>query len=189
MNPLAWLDGVRNRRRGVVDAAALLYPGARLINNLGRRDAIRIGPGTIVKGELMVFGHGGCIRLGSHCFVGEQTRIWSALDVHIGDRVLLAHQVNVFDNQTHPLRAADRHAQFLAILGGRHPDRIDLREAAVRIEDDAWIGCQSVILSGITIGRGAIVAAGSVVTRDVPAFCIVAGNPATTVRVLAEHER
>lgn len=189
MNPAAWFENQRNRRRGEVDPTARLERGARLVNNLGRRDAIRIGAESIVKGELLVFGHGGKIRLGSHCFVGEQTRIWSAREIRIGDRVLVSHQVNVFDNLTHPLRAADRHAQFLAIFRGQHPDRIDLGEAAVHIEDDAWIGCQSVILAGVTIGRGAIVAAGAVVTRDVPPHCIVAGNPAALIRELGDHER
>ncbi len=189
MNPFALLAAARNRRRGEVDPTARLMPGALLVNNLGRRDAIAVGPHSIVKGELLVFGHGGRVRVGSHCFVGEHTRVWSAREILIGDRVLLSHQVNVFDSLTHPLRAADRHAQFLAILGGRHPQRIDLAEAPVRIEDDAWVGCQSVILAGVTIGRGAVVGAGSVVTRDVPPFCIAAGNPAVVIRELAADER
>jgi acetyltransferase-like isoleucine patch superfamily enzyme len=54
----------------------------------------------------------------------------------------------------------------------------------VVIEDDAWIGAGATILPGVRIGRGAVVATGSVVTRDVPAATIVAGNPAIAVRTI-----
>jgi acetyltransferase-like isoleucine patch superfamily enzyme len=54
----------------------------------------------------------------------------------------------------------------------------------VRIEDDAWIGTHAVILPGVTVGRGAIVGAGAVVTRDVAPFSVVAGVPAVVVRQL-----
>lgn len=52
----------------------------------------------------------------------------------------------------------------------------------VRIEDDVWIGARAIILPGITIGKGAIIGAGAVVTKDVPAFAICNGNPAHVVR-------
>jgi len=59
----------------------------------------------------------------------------------------------------------------------------------VRIEDDAWIGAGAFVLSGVTVGACAIVAAGAVVTRDVPPYTIVAGNPAVVVRELSPDER
>ena len=70
-----------------------------------------------------------------------------------------------------------------------HPSEINLNEIQVTIEDDVWIGCQSVILRGITVGRGAIVGAGSIVTKDVPAWTIVAGNPARVIREIPVEER
>lgn len=56
--------------------------------------------------------------------------------------------------------------------------------APIVIEDDAWIGFKSVILKGVRIGRGAIVASAAVVTKDVDPWTIVAGNPAKVVEVL-----
>ena len=59
----------------------------------------------------------------------------------------------------------------------------------MRIRDDAWVGAGAMVLRGVTIGQGAIVAAGAVVTRDVAPFSIVAGNPAVLVRELGPDER
>jgi acetyltransferase-like isoleucine patch superfamily enzyme len=56
----------------------------------------------------------------------------------------------------------------------------------VTIRDDVWIGLKSSILKGVTVGRGSVVAAGSVVTKDVPAFTLVAGNPARVVKDLPQ---
>ena len=67
--------------------------------------------------------------------------------------------------------------------------QVDLEEAPVHIGHDAWIGCLVVILKGVTIGEGAVVGAGSVVSNDVPPFTIVAGNPARVVRELGPDER
>jgi acetyltransferase-like isoleucine patch superfamily enzyme len=55
------------------------------------------------------------------------------------------------------------------------------------IDDDVFSGARSIILKGVKIGKGSVVGAGSVVTKDVPSFCIVAGNPAKTVKYL-KHE-
>ena len=59
----------------------------------------------------------------------------------------------------------------------------------ISIKNKAWIGFNSIILKGVTIGEGAIVGAGSVVTKDVPPYTIVAGNPARIIREIPEHER
>jgi len=61
--------------------------------------------------------------------------------------------------------------------------------APVTIENKAWIGARAIILKGVTVSEGAVVAAGSVVTKDVPPWTIVGGNPATILRPLTEEER
>lgn len=164
---------------------------AKVINNLRVREAIQVGDFSMVKGELLTFAHGGEIRVGKYCFIGESTRIWSAKKISIGDRVLISHNVNIFDSLTHPINARIRHLQYKEILSGQgHPETINgLNELSVHIEDDVWIACQSVILHGVTIGRGSVVAAGSVVTKDVPAWSVVAGNPARVIREIPESER
>ena len=168
----------------MAEARTQIAASARIVNISGRSEAIRIGAHTVVKGELLVFAHGGEIRIGQWCYVGEGTRLWSGRSISVGDRVMISHGVNVFDNLTHPLGPAERHAHFRHILEKGHPRNIELGDAPVRIEDDAWIAAGSIILRGTTIGRGAIVGAGSVVTRDVPPMTVVAGNPARVIRRL-----
>jgi acetyltransferase-like isoleucine patch superfamily enzyme len=142
-----------------------------------------------VRGELLVFGHGGRITMGDWCYVGEQTRIWSSCSISIGNRVLISHLVTIMDNLTHPEDPAARHAQFRAIVETGFPTDDDLGERPVTIGDDVLIGGHSLVLRGVTIGRGAIVGAGSVVTKDVAPMTIVAGNPARYVRDVVEADR
>ena len=168
---------------------AKLKTSARILNARGGAEFIRVGANSIILGELMVFGHGGQLDIGEWCYVGEGTRIWSATSISIGDRVLISHNVNIFDSLTHPLSAAARHKQFVNIIKVGHPRQLDLDERPVVIGADALISAGSTILRGVTIGRGAIVAAATVVTKDVPEFSIVAGNPARVVRELSPDER
>ncbi len=157
--------------------------------NRSIRESIVVGAHTHIRGHLFTFAHGGRITMGSYCYVGEYSKIWSAAEITIGDRVLIAHNSNIFDTTTHPLNPAERHRQFVAIVTSGHPTTLNLRSEPVVIEDDVWIGCNVVILMGVTIGRGAIVGAGSVVTKSVPPHVLVAGNPARIVRELTADER
>jgi acetyltransferase-like isoleucine patch superfamily enzyme len=167
-----------------------VYPGAQIHpHNRHVRESIVLGGHCHIRGHLLTFAHGGRITMGEYCFLGENSKIWSAAEISIGDRVLIAHNTSIFDNDTHPLNPGKRHAQFVEIITRGHPTELDLQEEPVRIEDDVWIGCNVVVLKGVTIGRGAIVGAGSVVTESVPPYVIVAGNPARIVRELTPDER
>lgn len=172
-----------------MEETTILHEEARISNHLGNATAIRIGAFTHIRGELITFGHGGKIVLGEYCYLGEQSKIWSAVSVTIKDRVLIAHNVNIFDNSTHPVNPKARHEHYKEIITSGHPRKIDLSEEPVVIMNDAWIGCMSIILPGVTIGEGAIVGAGSVVTKDVPPYTIVAGNPARIIREIPVDER
>jgi len=173
----------------LLDAKAVIHPTATIHNIRRQRYAIRVGANTHLKGELLTFAHGGEISIGEYCYVGEQSHIWSAASISIGDRVLISHNVNIFDSLTHPIKAVERHQHYQKIITCGHPNQVDLEEAPVRIGNDAWIGCLAIVLRGVTIGEGAIVGAGSVVSKDVPPFTIVAGNPARVVRELGPDER
>lgn len=83
----------------------------------------------------------------------------------------------------------------VTIVTAGHPIRPDLREKGLQynipviIKENVWIGAGAVILPGVTIGKNAVVGAGSVVTKDVPENTVVVGNPARVLREIGEHDR
>jgi acetyltransferase-like isoleucine patch superfamily enzyme len=167
---------------------SLLYLSSQISINSKNDEAIRIGDRTLILGELLTFPQGR-ITIGDYCFVGKDSHLWSAATIQVGNRVLISHNVNIFDSLTHPLSAASRHKQFKAIMESGHPEWIKLGEKPVHVESDVLIGCGAIVLRGVTIGEGAIVAAGAVVTKDVAPWTVVGGNPAKTIREIPEHER
>src|SRR5262245_29520562 len=123
-----------------LEDGAFLSHTARIRNALGDSGQIVIGANSHVRGELMIFAHGGRISICEWCYVGVGTRIWSGASIDIGNRVLISHSVNIFDNLTHPIRASERHEQAKQIFTTGHPRDISLDDKPVKIEDDAWVG-------------------------------------------------
>lgn len=147
-------------------------------NNLTIRANCQIAGGIIVKSS-------GCFEMGSHCFVGTGSRVWCNDGIRIGTHVLISHLVDVHDSDTHSLDWSIRHTEGNAQFGDGTPLlNVGADSQPVTIEDDAWICFKASILKGVTVGRGAIVAAGSVVTRDVAPYTLVAGNPARPIKDL-----
>ena len=153
---------------------------------MGDSNKIIIGGHSHIRGELMTFGHGGRISIGEWCYVGAGTRIWSAVSIEIGDRVLISHSANIFDSLTHPIQAAARHQQIKQIFESGHPLRVSLDEIRSRLGMmRGSVRAQG--LRGVSVGEGTVVTAGAVVTKAVEPYCIVAGNPAVLVReIVAE---
>jgi acetyltransferase-like isoleucine patch superfamily enzyme len=189
---LEWVrsEAVRNERHCAhIDPTATMHATASIQNILGTPEAIVVGAHTHVRGELLTFWNSGQIRIGEWCYIGEGTRIWSQASISIGDYVLIAHLVDVHDTNSHPINWQERRLDSEAILGGgdyRTPTQT--LSAPVIIEDDVWIGFKASILKGVTIGRGAIVSAGAVVTKNVEPWTIVAGNPARVIGTLESRE-
>ena len=159
-------------------ASATLGPGARLgpdalIEDLAEAsDRIHIGVNSYVRGHLLTYGHAGRIDIGDWCYVGVRTTIWSMDSIEIGDRVLVAHDVNIHDGTGHSLDVEERHAHFRHLVERGHPRSAEalpgVRSAPVVIEDDVWVSFGVTILKGVRIGAGSVIAAGSLVTEDVP---------------------
>ena len=113
---------------------------------------------------------GAGIRIGEDCLIGEYTVIRGQGGVTIGDRVYTSPMTqiiavnHIFQDPTRPFIEQGITAEGIVI------------------EDDVWLGASAVVTDGVRIGKGSVVAAGAVVTKDVPPHCIVAGVPAQVVR-------
>ncbi len=162
----------------------IFYDDSLVQNHIGDSDKIKLGNYCQVHSHLMLFGHGGEISIGDYCYLGEHTKIWSAKKITIGNRVLISHNVNIHDNNSHPIDAKERHEDFKSIFSTGFQKQNDLNEKEIVIEDDVWIGFNCTILKGVHIGKGAIIAACSLVTKDVEPFSIVGGNPAVLIKKL-----
>jgi len=115
------------------------------------------------------------VEIGDNTFIGPQVRIGVGKHIKIGNHCLIAARVFISDHDGHHLDYQKRR-QNLPV----EPEQIK----PIIIEDDVWIGEGAFICKGVTIGRGAVVAARAVVTKDVSPFAIVAGNPARIIRTL-----
>jgi acetyltransferase-like isoleucine patch superfamily enzyme len=172
-------------RCAIIDPSATLHPTAQIDNILRKPEAIKVGAHTHVRGQLLTFWNAGQINIGKWCYIGEGTRIWSQSSVSIGNYVLIAHLVDIHDTNSHPIDWQERRLDTEAILSGTYRTPTQTVSAPVTIEDDAWIGFKASVLKGVSIGRGAIVSASAVVTKDVEPWTIVAGNPAKVIGQLS----
>ena len=130
---------------------------------------------------------GAAVRIGDRTFIGASALICGEA-IDIGDDVLVSWGCAIVDHDSHSLVWQRRRQDVTKWFSGKK-DWSHVERAAVRIGDKAWIGFNVIILKGVDIGEGAVVGAGSVVTRDVPPYTVVAGNPARPIRELDAHER
>nr|WP_308169579.1 acyltransferase [Acrocarpospora catenulata] len=140
-----------------------------------RADMLRVelGPRAHLEGSVIIQG-GGRFTLGARSFVGSLSVIGVNDAVLVGADVMIAQAVSIRDTD-HRAGPADTPMLWQGI-----------ETAGVVIEDDVWIGHGATVLRGVRIGRGAIVAAGAVVTRDVPPGAVVGGVPARVLRVRSD---
>ncbi len=101
----------------------------------------------------------------------SSTRMWIHDSLTIGNNVKIGAGVLIIDTDCHPM---DYRIRRISNEG--------TKSAPIVIEDDVWIGAQSIVLKGVTIGARIIIGAGSVVTKSIPADCIAAGNPCKVIR-------
>ena len=156
---------------------------SNIINLANNPAKIRVGENCNIAGLMLVYSYGGEISMGDHCSLSHLSRIVSTKKITIGDRVLIGHNVNIIDNISHPLDATLRHEDYLkSFTTGMQ--NYDLKSEAIIIEDDVWIGFNATVLRGVKIGRGAIIGAGTVVTKDIEPWTVNVGNPVRIVKYL-----
>ena len=162
----------------------------RLDNPIDRK-YLKISSHSIVAGNFIFESNEGYISIGSHTYVGGGNFI-SHSKIEIGDNVTIAWGGTFYDHDSHSLnflhRRKDIDDELECIRNKKNmiftKDWSSVNSKPIKICNDVWIGMDVLILKGVTIGEGAIVGARSVVTKDIPAWTIVAGNPAKIVKYL-----
>ena len=120
------------------------------------------------------------ISIGDNTNIGEHSHITAANSIRIGNNVLTGRYVFISDNS---------HGQFCIDQLDMNPLLRPLNvKGPVVIEDNVWICERCCILSGVTIGKGSIIAANAVVTHDIPPYSIAAGVPATVIKSISKNE-
>lgn len=125
-----------------------------------------------------ILSNGGRIFLGEYTHVGPYTIIGALNRIYIGAYTTISSNVRIIDNNNHPINPIDRYKMSLSPHNAPYRQWYYSNSASIYIGRNVWIGEYSRICKGVTIGDNSIVAANSVVTKNVPANCIVAGNPA-----------
>lgn len=156
---------------------------------------IEIGSNSIFEGNITIENEFGNIRIGDRTFIGSSSLI-ATNEIIVGDDVLISWGCTIIDTDSHSIRSVDRSADVKNWKRGidekkigKYKDWSKVNSVPIIIKDKSWIGFKSIILKGVTIGEGAVIGAGSVVTKDIPDYTIAAGNPAKIIRPLRENER
>lgn len=132
---------------------------------------ISLGDSTIIKRDAYLIINTGSLIAGKNCGIGKRSEISvNGGKIKLGDNVRLASNVFI-TNANHKIEDIHTPIMEQGILTND-----------VIIEDDVWIGHGAIILPGVVIGRSSVIGAGSVVTKNVPDYSIVAGNPAKVIR-------
>lgn len=142
----------------------------------------KMGEGSFFQGPI-TFHYGTHTKVGKNCFFNFNLTVQDDAEVTIGDRCNFGPNVTIV-TPLHPMIAKER--EYLLDENG---NRVRLCWAKpVSIGNDCWFGANVVVCPGVTIGDGCVIGAGSVVTRDVPANCFAAGNPARVIRTIGDAD-
>ena len=154
--------------------------------------ALHIGKNGIIGGKFIFENGQGNITVGDRVHIGAGTKLISINSISVGCDVTIAWGCTIYDHNSHSTEWEERkddtlteyndYIEFRNTLKNKQWDHV--KSKPIIIDDKAWIGFDSVILKGVHIGEGAIVAARSVVTKDVPPWTVVGGNPARFIRSL-----
>jgi len=148
-----------------------IFKGVRIDGGIHKNNRIHLENGVVIECNVVIGGlDDTCIHIGQDTFIGPSVCIAGPGDIKIGKDCLIAAHTGIYGNNhnfTDPIKAIK--------------DQGVTRKGIV-IEDDCWLGHGVKVLDGITIGRGSVIGAGAVVTKDIPPFSVAVGIPARVIK-------
>ena len=129
----------------------------------------------------------GKITIGDYSTIRYNSKISSVCGVEIGKYAIISNNVRIYDHNSHPTDPQTRIDMCKCGFYGEAWSCTKADKKPIIIEDNVWIGEHAVVLKGVHIGRGSVIASNAVVTKDVPPYSIVAGNPAKVVKRFEEY--
>jgi acetyltransferase-like isoleucine patch superfamily enzyme len=183
------LDGLRHWRNArPLDTCGTGTRFRGTAQKRGTPSRIEVGDDCLIDGHLIVEAPNGIVRVGSNVSIGNASLLIAVNSVIVEDDVLISYECIVVDSDNHSLRYSQRKHDLREWFAGRH-DWSKVATKPVRICKGAWLGARVIVTKGVTVGEGAVCGMGSVVTRDVPPYTVVAGNPARVIKELPPDER
>jgi len=161
---------------------------ARLVARDADGCTLSIGSESNIEGALVFERQDVNVCIGSRTHIGGGALVDAACKIEIGNDVLIAFEVLIMDHDSHSLNFDRRKQDVVDWINGTK-DWTHVKKSPVKISDKVWLGARVIVLKGVTIGEGAVVGAGSLVTEDIPAWTIAGGNPAKVIRKLMDDER
>jgi acetyltransferase-like isoleucine patch superfamily enzyme len=169
------------RKGAVAEKTVRLGPNAWCVNH-GARESITLAANVICRGLLRLENFQPArLAIAEDVYIGDDTVISCAQHIEIGKLTMIAHGVQIFDNDSHPLDAAEREKDYLTLLGRLPGPRPPIGSAPVIIGERVWLGMHVNVMKGVRIGDDSVIAAGSVVTSDIAPRSIAAGVPAKVI--------
>jgi acetyltransferase-like isoleucine patch superfamily enzyme len=158
----------------------------------GRHTKVQLSSGStkkdiVVGNDVKLYGtlvshNGGKIVIEDSAHIGPFTTVGAAKCVWIKAFAMISRNVDIIDNNNHPVHPDDRRAMNMAPVGSPLKTWKFSKAAAIEIGENTWVGKNAVIMKGVTVEANTIVGACAVVTKSTPANAVVAGNPARVVK-------
>jgi len=178
--------------RYIISGDSILQPsfGVQVVNPKDKK-YVHIGNDNILECQIVFESGEGEVVIGDRVYIGN-SKIICRTRVEFGSNIFVAWDAYFYDHDSHSmdyrLRQEDITQQLRDYRNGKYfienKNWDVVRSAPIKVCDNAWIGMSAIILKGVTIGEGAVVGAGSVVTKDVEPWTVVGGNPARFIKKL-----
>lgn len=150
---------------------------------------VSVGDHSLVQGAIVTECKNSIVKIGNNVFIGGGTLFDCVNSITVEDDVLISYDCIFADSDNHSVSYSIRKKDLADWKNGQQHDWQTTLSSPIKLSKGVWVGARAIVLKGVEIGEGSVVGAGSVVTKDVPPWTIVAGNPARIIREISENER